>query len=66
MVNRPGILLADEPTANIDADLAVGLVEMFRDFNRVGVTVMIATHDLALAARFASRTLRLDHGRVVA
>ena len=66
IVNRPSILLADEPTANIDADLAVELMEMVRDFNRVGVTVMIATHDLALAARFASRTLRLDHGRVVA
>ena len=37
---------------------------MVRDFNRVGVTVMIATHDLALAARFASRTVRLDHGTV--
>ena len=66
IVNRPSILLADEPTANIDAELAGELMEMFRDFNRVGVTVMIATHDLALAARFASRTLRLDHGRVAA
>lgn len=66
IVNRPSILLADEPTANIDADLALEIMEMFRDFNRVGVTVMIATHDLALAARFASRTLRLDHGRVAA
>jgi cell division transport system ATP-binding protein len=64
IVNRPSILLADEPTANIDADLAAEIMEMVREFNRVGVTVMIATHDLALAARFASRTVRLDHGTV--
>jgi cell division transport system ATP-binding protein len=64
IVNRPSILLADEPTANIDADLAGEIMAMFRDFNRVGVTVMIATHDLGLAARFASRTLRLDHGSI--
>ena len=64
IVNRPSILLADEPTANIDADLAAEIMEMVRDFNRVGVTVMIATHDLAIAARFASRTVRLDHGTV--
>ncbi|MCU0803843.1 MAG: cell division ATP-binding protein FtsE [Burkholderiales bacterium] len=64
IVNRPSILLADEPTANIDADLAAEIMAMFRDFNGVGVTVIIATHDLGLAARFASRTIRLDHGRV--
>ncbi len=64
IVNRPSILLADEPTANIDADRAGEIMAMFRDFNRVGVTVMIATHDLGLAARFAARTLRLDHGSI--
>ncbi|HYY60414.1 MAG TPA: ATP-binding cassette domain-containing protein [Burkholderiales bacterium] len=65
VVNRPAILLADEPTANLDAESARRIVDIFVEFNRVGVTVLLATHDLALVERFGRRTLRLEEGRVV-
>jgi len=65
VVNRPSILIADEPTASLDAESADEILEIFRAFNQVGVTVLIATHDQSLVARFASRVLRLDHGRLV-
>jgi len=64
IVNRPGILLADEPTASIDADYAREIMAMFRDFNQVGVTVLIATHDRGLIESSGRRSLRLDHGRL--
>ena len=63
IVNRPAILIADEPTANLDADSARRIMEVFRDFNRVGVTTLIASHDRALMANYASRTLRIDAGK---
>src|SRR5690606_12322041 len=50
IVNRPAILIADEPTANLDQASAARIIEVFRDFNRVGVTMLIATHDQALIA----------------
>ena len=65
VVNRPGILLADEPTANLDSAAAAEVMEIFRAFNRVGVTVLVATHDTALVERFGTRAVRLDHGRVL-
>ncbi len=64
IVNRPAILLADEPTASIDADYAREIMAMFRDFNEVGVTVLIATHDRGLIESSGRRALRLDHGRL--
>jgi cell division transport system ATP-binding protein len=64
VVNRPGILLADEPTANLDSAAAAAVMEVFRAFNQVGVTVLVATHDAALVERFGTRAVRLDHGRV--
>lgn len=63
IVNRPAILIADEPTANLDHDSATRIMNVFRDFNQVGVTTLIASHDQALMARYASRTLRIDEGR---
>ncbi|PLC50458.1 cell division ATP-binding protein FtsE [Pollutimonas subterranea] len=63
IVNRPAILIADEPTANLDQESARRIMEVFRDFNRVGVTTLIASHDGALMAAYASRTLRIDAGR---
>ncbi len=63
IVNRPAILIADEPTANLDQESAQRIMEVFRDFNRVGVTTLIASHDQALMASYASRTLRIDTGR---
>lgn len=65
VVNRPSILIADEPTANLDADSAASILEIFVSFNRVGVTALIATHDEALIRRYAKRVLRLAAGRLV-
>ena len=66
VVNRPAILIADEPTANLDAAAAAAILEIFASFNQVGVTVLVATHDEALIARFARRVLRLAAGRLAA
>ena len=65
VVNRPGILLADEPTANLDSAAAAEVMEIFRAFNQVGVTVLVASHDAALVDRFGTRAVHLDHGRVL-
>jgi cell division transport system ATP-binding protein len=64
VVNRPSMLIADEPTANLDAESAERILDLFVAFNRVGVTVLIATHDLLLVERYGKRVLRLDEGRV--
>ena len=62
IVNRPAILIADEPTGNLDPEYAEQLVDMFAAFNQVGVTIVIATHDPHLAARVTSRVLHLRGG----
>ena len=64
VVNRPAILVADEPTANLDAESAVRILEIFVAFNQVGVTVLIASHDRALVERYGKRVLRLENGRI--
>ena len=66
IVHRPAILLADEPTGNLDAAYAAEIGELFRSFNQVGVTVVIATHDEALAARLKPRLIALKSGGVAA
>jgi len=65
VVNRPAVLIADEPTANLDAAAAAAVLEIFASFHQVGVTVLVATHDEALIERFAQRVLRLAGGSVV-
>lgn len=65
IVHRPSILLADEPTANLDSAYAVELGELLRSFNQVGVTVVIATHDEQLEARLLPRCIALAQGQVV-
>ena len=65
VVNRPAVLIADEPTANLDAESAAAILEIFAAFNQVGVTVLVATHDEALIGRFARRVLRLARGNLV-
>ena len=62
IVNRPAILIADEPTGNLDPEYAAQLMEMFAAFNQVGVTIVLATHDPQLAARVTSRVLHLRGG----
>ena len=64
VVNRPAILLADEPTANLDGESARRIVEIFVEFNRVGVTAIIATHDQGLVAAYGKRLLQLADGRL--
>lgn len=65
VVNKPPVLLADEPTGNLDPQLSVEIMRLFEQFNQVGVTVMIASHDLDLISRMGHRILTLDHGRLV-
>jgi len=65
VVNRPSILLADEPTTNLDADSASNILDIFRSFHQVGVTLVIATHDPQWMARFSPRVLRLDRGHLI-
>jgi cell division transport system ATP-binding protein len=64
VVNRPAILVADEPTANLDAESAARILEIFVAFNQVGVTVLIASHDRTLVERYGKRVLRLEGGRI--
>jgi cell division transport system ATP-binding protein len=66
VVNRPALLVADEPTANLDADSAARILDIFVAFNQVGVTVLIASHDQGLISRYGKRVLRLEDGRIQA
>ena len=65
VVNRPAILIADEPTANLDNESSRAILDIFFAFNQVGVTVLIATHDEALIDGCARRVLRLSGGRLL-
>jgi cell division transport system ATP-binding protein len=64
IVTKPAILIADEPTGNLDPDLAVEVMHLFRAFNDVGVTVLIASHDLHLIEQLGARRIALSAGRV--
>src|SRR3989442_2240543 len=64
VVNRPSLLIADEPTANLDAESAARILEIFVAFTQAGATVPIATHDQGLVARYGKRVLHLEKGRV--
>ena len=61
---RPSIVLADEPTANLDSATAADILEIFRAFHQVGVTLIIATHDPQWMAHLSPRILRLEHGHL--
>jgi cell division transport system ATP-binding protein len=65
IVNSPPLLLADEPTGNLDPELSMEILKLFEDFNRHGTAVLIATHDLGLIARMKYRSLTLNHGRLI-
>ncbi|HET7570396.1 MAG TPA: cell division ATP-binding protein FtsE [Gammaproteobacteria bacterium] len=64
IINKPAVLIADEPTGNLDPDLSRDIMNLFLRFNQVGVTVLIASHDHALIAGFGKRVLSLEHGRL--
>lgn len=66
VVNKPQVLLADEPTGNLDPALSAEIMNLFQQFNQVGVTVMIASHDLALISRMRHRIMTLRGGRLIA
>jgi len=63
VVSKPPVLIADEPTGNLDPDLALEIMQLFKRLNDVGVTVVVATHDVHLIERFDLRRVVLDHGR---
>ncbi|WP_111978780.1 cell division ATP-binding protein FtsE [Algibacillus agarilyticus] len=65
VVTKPPILLADEPTGNLDPKLSLEIIKLFEEFNQVGVSVLIATHDLGLIARMKYRSLTLKQGRMI-
>ena len=66
VVNKPSILLADEPTGNLDPELSAEIMHLFEQFNQVGVTVLIASHDLSLIARMPYRMMTLREGELIA
>ncbi len=65
VVNKPPIIIADEPTGNLDPELSAEIMELFRQFQQVGVTILIATHDISLISQLNQRVLKLDHGQLV-
>ena len=65
VVNRPAIILADEPTGNLDPELSAEIMRLFEQFKQVGVTVLIATHDIDLISRFDYKILQLEQGRLI-
>jgi cell division transport system ATP-binding protein len=65
-VNRPSILIADEPTGNLDADYARAILDLFLAFHQVGVTVLLSTHDEAALERLACRRVALAQGALAA
>jgi cell division transport system ATP-binding protein len=66
VINRPELLVADEPTGNVDADMAKRLLHLFSALNRLGTTVVVATHDIGLiAATAGAQLIRLENGTMV-
>ena len=66
VVNRPPLLLADEPTGNLDPELSREIMQLFESFNSIGTTVIIATHDLELIKQMPHRLITLHQGRLTA
>src|SRR4026208_563070 len=65
LINDPALVLADEPTGNLDPDLALDIMNLFRDINARGTTVLVATHDRDLIRRVGKRTVTLEQGQLV-
>ncbi len=66
VVNKPPFIIADEPTGNLDPELSAEIMMLFEQFQNVGVTILIASHDISLIERMRHRVLRLDHGQLAA
>jgi cell division transport system ATP-binding protein len=65
VVNKPPLIIADEPTGNLDPELSAEIMQLFEQFQQVGVTVLIASHDISLISLMNHRVLKLDHGQLV-
>lgn len=65
VVNKPHMILADEPTGNLDPELSAEIMLLFEQFQQVGVTVLVASHDISLITKMNRRVLTLDHGRLL-
>ena len=65
VVNKPPLILADEPTGNLDPELSAEIMGLFQDFSDVGVTVLVATHDIALISQLPYRVLTLKEGKLI-
>ena len=65
IVAKPSVLIADEPTGNLDPQLSAEIMQLFADFQQVGTTVVVASHDLPLVKRMGKRVIVLDHGRLL-
>lgn len=65
IVNKPPLILADEPTGNLDPELSAEIMGLFQDFSDVGVTVLVATHDIALISQLPYRLLTLKDGKLI-
>ena len=65
LVHSPQLIIADEPTGNIDPELSVEMMGLLSAINSVGITVVVVTHEHELARRFSKRVIRIDHGSVV-
>ncbi len=65
VVNKPPLILADEPTGNLDPELSAEIMGLFQDFSDVGVTVLVATHDISLISKLPYRTLTLKDGKLI-
>lgn len=65
VVNKPPVIIADEPTGNLDPELSAEIMFLFGQFQQVGVTVLIASHDISLITQLNHRVLKLDHGQLV-
>lgn len=65
VVNRPSIILADEPTGNLDPDLSADVMRVFQQFRDVGVCLLVASHDISLISNLNCRTITLEAGRII-
>jgi cell division transport system ATP-binding protein len=65
IVGKPPLIIADEPTGNLDPQLSVEIMRLFAEFEQVGTTVLVASHDLHLIRHMGKRVLVLDHGRLI-
>ena len=65
VVNRPQVLIADEPTGNLDPDTSIGIMKLLDRINRIGTTVVMATHDVAIVDQMRKRVIEIEDGRIV-